>query len=705
MKGKVLRYFAGFLIFILTCTVVSRGVYAYQIPQVTVVRAETKEITHKIEADGKFQEMFERAVIIISGIRVEEICVRQGDTVKKGDVLFLLSKKGINNKIQNISTQIEREKGKLQRLEEAKELQKKQHREKIDNARKKAAEEIAMSDKEQKQLIENARKQYRKACKELSSYLPFTQYLKVEESKNLEYQTLKKAAERKGAKREDKEAFEIFKKTFELSLEKEWKEAKETLQKEKESAKQSLEDARVDVKNTADAQELIVGKAQREYDDACAELAAYPTFSQYLSDEKECSLEYQTLKAAAMKKDASEEEKENFKLYQEIFERNVKKEWQEAKRVLEKAVKAAKIGLESAKDEEKLTNDVQKALVDKALAQYNAVCREVDSYITLEKYIEESKESSMEYQNLKAAAESEGATQEEKEAFVMYETALTISSRQEWNQGKTAIEKAKTEAEQALEECKQNRKRILQQLRFEKKWELEDLRMEELEKDDEIELQKENMEELAKSQNKYQKLLAKGGKVTSSLSGIVKTINIAVGDKTPDNASVIVSGSERGWEFTAEISEEDKNYLKEGDKVTIVFGQEEKKWEEIPISSIEKIEGGMYQVHLQIKGKKQLPERTAVMNFQMSSNIEECCVPLAALRADGVDYYVLVLKENETFLGKEYNVEKRKVMIQDKNEEYAALQENALSGEEEVVTLSDKEVRPGDTVRMPEEDA
>lgn len=80
-------------------------------------------------------------------------------------------------------------------------------------------------------------------------------------------------------------------------------------------------------------------------------------------------------------------------------------------------------------------------------------------------------------------------------------------------------------------------------------------------------------------------------------------------------------------------------------------------------------------------------------------------MPLSALRADGMDYYVLVLKENETFLGTEYSVEKRQVMVQDKNEEYVAFQENPLSEEEEVVTLSDKEVRPGDTVRMAEEDA
>lgn len=705
MKRKVLRYFTYFLIFILTCTIVSRGVYAYQIPQVIVVRAEAREIPHKIEVDGSLEEMFEKAVIIISGIRVEEICVRQGDTVRKGDVLFRLSKRGIQNKVQNISKQLIWEERKLSRLETAKEQEKRKYEKTIKNAEKRAKKEIENIDEEQKELVERAKQEYQTAKQQLLSYTSFQDYLKKEQSKNTEYQTLKKAAERKGAKKEDKEAFEIFSQTFLLTVQKEWEEVREALQKETEGAKQLWENAKMDMTSTADMQKLIVDKAQREYDNACVALASYPTYTKYLSEEKERSLEYQTLKAAAAKEDASEEDRENFKLYQKIFTLDKKEEWQQGKKTLEKSVREAKDNLDAAKDEEALTNDKQKVLVDQALAEYNTACQELNSYVSLEDYIEEAKSNSMEYQTLKAAAEQDGATQEEKDAFTMYQTALTLSAKAEWSEEKTLLKNTKTQAKQALKESRQNRKRILRQLRLGKKWELEDLKANQLEKDDTLEQQERVIEKLAARQNKYQKLLAKEGKVTSSLSGVVKTINIAVGDKTPDNASVIVSANERGWEFTAEISEVDKNYLKEGDKVTIAFGKGEKKWEKIPVSSIEKTEEGLYQVRLQIKKNKQIPERSATMSFETSSGLEECCVPLSALRADGLDYYVLVLKESETFLGKEYSVEKRQVMIQDKNEEYVAFQENSLSEEEEVVTLSDKEVRPGDTVRMSEEDA
>lgn len=218
MKRKVLRYFTYFLIFILTCTIVSRGVYAYQIPQVTVVRAEAKEITHKIEVDGSLQEVFEKAVIVISGIRVEEICVRQGDTVKKGDILFRLSKKGIQNKVQNISKQLAWEERKLSQLKTAKEQEKRKYERKIENAEERAEKEIENSDEEQKELVEKAKQEYEAAKQQLLSYISFQEYLQEEQSKNAEYQTLKKTAERKGAKKEDKEAFEIFSQTFLLTV-------------------------------------------------------------------------------------------------------------------------------------------------------------------------------------------------------------------------------------------------------------------------------------------------------------------------------------------------------------------------------------------------------------------------------------------------------------------------------------------------------
>ena len=54
MKKKAVRYFAGFLIIMLVCTVVSRMVYAYQLPKVGVGSAEAKTISHKIEEGGRW---------------------------------------------------------------------------------------------------------------------------------------------------------------------------------------------------------------------------------------------------------------------------------------------------------------------------------------------------------------------------------------------------------------------------------------------------------------------------------------------------------------------------------------------------------------------------------------------------------------------------------------------------------------------------
>ena len=51
-KRKVTIYFAVFLLVMLVCTVVSRGVYAYQMPRIQVGYPERATITKTVEGDG-----------------------------------------------------------------------------------------------------------------------------------------------------------------------------------------------------------------------------------------------------------------------------------------------------------------------------------------------------------------------------------------------------------------------------------------------------------------------------------------------------------------------------------------------------------------------------------------------------------------------------------------------------------------------------
>ena len=77
-KERAVRYFAVFLVFMLICTIVSRGIYAWQMPQVTLGTIDANTLTRTIEADGTVLTKEEVPVVTGSGFLVEKVCVVEG---------------------------------------------------------------------------------------------------------------------------------------------------------------------------------------------------------------------------------------------------------------------------------------------------------------------------------------------------------------------------------------------------------------------------------------------------------------------------------------------------------------------------------------------------------------------------------------------------------------------------------------------------
>lgn len=80
--------FAVFLILMLVCTVISKSIYAYQLPMVSTLSPEEKYIEHYVEAEGIVIAGGERAVTYFPNLRVESVLVHVGDRVEEGDVLI-----------------------------------------------------------------------------------------------------------------------------------------------------------------------------------------------------------------------------------------------------------------------------------------------------------------------------------------------------------------------------------------------------------------------------------------------------------------------------------------------------------------------------------------------------------------------------------------------------------------------------------------
>lgn len=505
-RGKVIRAFAGFLIFMLACTAVSRGIYVYRMPQVTVAEAKSGAISHDFEAAGTVKALSRKAVVTTGGIRVRRVCVEEGDTVKKGETLFWLDEEDIQRKAGGIRSEITE---------------------------------------------------------------------------------LEKDLEKQGREQREKE-------------EERQREAKENKKQNKKRKKRQKEDL-------------------------------------------------QTLDAA------------------------LKKEIQKVKE------------------------------------QYKSAVKELSRYPSWEEYWKDVRENSQEYLTLRAAAEKQGAAQEEKEAFSIFSTTFESATRKEWNQGKKALEEARKTAKEALREARESRREQLRQQ--EKQYDRDN---EDAEADDGFapddpdqgaeDRTRDKISQKRRKVEEYEGLLKNKGRVSCDRSGVIERVAVSVGEYTPDGASVVYRDASGGFRFTVNIDSDQRKLLNIGDEVGLSFRSGEIEKEGVGITGIKSDKDGGYEVSAVLSDRQIMQGEAGTMKVKSQSDRFDCYVPVSGLYASGKEQYVLVLREQETFLGREYSVEKRKVDVVDKNDEYAALKGLPLGAEEQIVVASDRELKPGSRVRMAEGD-
>ena len=83
-----IRIFAVFLVFLLVCTIVSRGLYAANLPMVRVGMRENKVISQNITANVELEAQKEVPVFTSTDVLIDNIMVSEGQTVNAGDVLM-----------------------------------------------------------------------------------------------------------------------------------------------------------------------------------------------------------------------------------------------------------------------------------------------------------------------------------------------------------------------------------------------------------------------------------------------------------------------------------------------------------------------------------------------------------------------------------------------------------------------------------------
>lgn len=118
-RQKFIKWLGLFFCAMLVFTVVSRAADSVNTAKVRVKSMQNYVISHRVLGSGKVEGTRERAVFSEEGQRVEQILVREGQAVKKGEVLFTLSEEILEESIEKKNGELEELKLQARDLESA----------------------------------------------------------------------------------------------------------------------------------------------------------------------------------------------------------------------------------------------------------------------------------------------------------------------------------------------------------------------------------------------------------------------------------------------------------------------------------------------------------------------------------------------------------------------------------------------------------
>lgn len=240
LKGRGLFVFlAGMLIF----TGISRAAASFTVAQVEVEEPQSRRIMHTVTGSGMVDQMKEQAVYAAADVLVEEITVKQGQNVHKGDVLARLDMDSILEKMDSLADEIELLR--LQNMDLAAAQQKKQ-RDKA-RARTRAGEDYESVVSQSTRNIEEARQSVKEAEEKLKE--------------------AKKQAKNQAAEEYEKKLEEL--QAAVKAAEKAYDKAKEQEENEVLRAKRALEDAQKTPAATYDSEilQIQINQKQQELSD------------------------------------------------------------------------------------------------------------------------------------------------------------------------------------------------------------------------------------------------------------------------------------------------------------------------------------------------------------------------------------------------------------------------------------------------------
>ena len=190
--------------------------------------------------------------------------------------------------------------------------------------------------------------------------------------------------------------------------------------------------------------------------------------------------------------------------------------------------------------------------------------------------------------------------------------------------------------------------------------------------------------------------------ITSPVSGVISAINVSAGkENTPDQAMAVIDVVDRGYIIKISVTNEQAKQVKVGDTAEVTNYY----WGNDISAVLESIapdpsSGGQKKLLVfRITGEIDAGTNISLSIGQRSANFDSI-VPKSALREDSNGKFVLIVTSKSTPLGNRYTATRADVQVLAEDDTSAAV--SGLASNDYVITTSSKPLNPGSQVRMVE---
>ena len=165
-KKKIIVGFFVFLGLMWLCTVVSKSIYASELPIVSTESIEKKYVEHTVQADGIVVAGDKNSVTALSGLRIDKLAVQVGDQVEEGDVLFTIDMDDLTDIIDEKQTAVSKLQTQINTLVQNEELA----RQKRELEEQRAREDYDATARRENTLVGRELEELNKAEKNLENH-------------------------------------------------------------------------------------------------------------------------------------------------------------------------------------------------------------------------------------------------------------------------------------------------------------------------------------------------------------------------------------------------------------------------------------------------------------------------------------------------------------------------------------------------------